>query len=335
MTSASLGVERDRACSRIWSGTPILPMSWRVAPSRSFSSCSTGRPISLAEQHRVGDDALEVPAGVRVAPLDRLGERGHRLDEGALLLGVEPRVVERRGERPGEEPHAAQVVCRRSASLPTRVEQLQHADHPAARDERHGQDRVGVEVVGVRRRSSADRAVDVVDHLGLAAERDARPRCPRPSGTRTLRRSRARRCRARRGRRAPRVCLVELPDRARLGGGRAPRPSRARLEHAPQVERRGELEADLEQRLLLGSRRSVSADAVQHSRRPSPDPASLTEGARARRGAVSIGAPIQKEAARSRRSSYPERSELKPSSAALSLKSQRWAKSQLSSRPTN
>ena len=89
-------------------------MSCSVAPSAQTLE-RLGVEAELApEQERVGDHPVEMPAGVGIALLDRLGERRHGLDVEALLRRVEAGVLERMGERAGEQLHAAGVARRRT-----------------------------------------------------------------------------------------------------------------------------------------------------------------------------------------------------------------------------
>ena len=132
--------------------------------------------------------------------------------------------------------------------LADRVEELQDADHPAASGQRHREDRPGVELLaGVA--APARVAGDVVDRLGAPAGRHGADD-PLPDGDAEvldLRRGAA----AHDAEEEVARRLVDLPDRARLGPAELLGLGQGEREHATQVERGGELETDLEQRLLL------------------------------------------------------------------------------------
>ena len=88
--------------SRTRSGIPILPMSWRIAPSRTVSISSRREPEQLRDPHRERGEPLAVAVQVRVARLDRVRERARerrREQPLAQLVAAPVRALERVGDR--------------------------------------------------------------------------------------------------------------------------------------------------------------------------------------------------------------------------------------------
>ena len=98
---ALLVVERA-GFSSTRSGMPILPTSWRIAPSRSVSISSGDEPEHLGDAHGQRGEPFAVAVQVGVARLDRVRERTReRGGEQALaqLLAAPRRALERVGDR--------------------------------------------------------------------------------------------------------------------------------------------------------------------------------------------------------------------------------------------
>ena len=83
--------------SRIESGIPILPTSWRRKPCSRLGVVEQLRLELARELGRVADDALRVRAGAEVLRLERLRERADRLLVGDLDAGGAGRARARAG----------------------------------------------------------------------------------------------------------------------------------------------------------------------------------------------------------------------------------------------
>ena len=80
---------------RIASGTATLPTSCSRKPNSISGESAMSRPARARDLEPVGGDALGVPARVGVARLDRVGERAHGRQVGALeLLGARALLLE-------------------------------------------------------------------------------------------------------------------------------------------------------------------------------------------------------------------------------------------------
>ncbi len=233
---------------RTRSGVVILPTSCRVAASRRSRSSSRDEPHLGAEQERVGDHPADVAAGVGVALLERLGESGDHVEELPPLRRPEPGVLQRRRQDGRELAHPPEIAGGEPVAV-HRVEELDDADDAPLSAQRHGEDGAGLELArGVP--LPARIGGHVVDHLGLAGLGDAADdplphRHPQAADVA--------------GGAPPHDAeeelpplLVELPDRARLGPADLLRVLQRQLQHRLEVERAGELDADVEQRLVFG-----------------------------------------------------------------------------------
>jgi hypothetical protein len=165
----------------------------------------------------------------------------------ALERAVEPRVVDRLAERPGEEAHALDVLVV-ELFLADRIEQLQHADHPGMGEKRDRQDRPRLELVG-QIAAPARVAVHVVDHLAAAVLRHAPddPLADRHPQVANLARDLA----ADHPEEKLAAGLVHLPDRAGLGAAKLFRPVEGEAQDLIDVEAAGQLDSDLEQAFVL------------------------------------------------------------------------------------
>ena len=143
--------------SRIESGMPSLPMSWKSAacPSSSSSACESDELPTDRQRELL--HAARVAGGVGVACVDRRRQRLHR--RGRALLEQLVRLLERHVLRLDRLGGGAQLVRRALGVLEVRLLRLAHQEERQREDEdRPGADRL-VRLVDDGRDEAVDRVV--------------------------------------------------------------------------------------------------------------------------------------------------------------------------------